>query len=175
MANSGPGTNGSQFFFTYKDTTLGPNYSIWGHVISGMEILQYLGAKGVSDSTRNDGPMAIPLNIKSIIEQNSDFLSTFNLGVSEGMRVSNITIDSLTGANEKISKSLEASSSENDALKLQVITLTKNLDSQLQQIKSTQVLLDNANLSIRNSAVLISKLKSQLSIICKVRPKPKGC
>ncbi|MFZ9922267.1 MAG: peptidylprolyl isomerase, partial [Candidatus Nanopelagicaceae bacterium] len=35
MANSGPNTNGSQFFLVYKDTTLGPNYTLWGKIVSG--------------------------------------------------------------------------------------------------------------------------------------------
>ena len=37
MANSGPGTNGSQVFFVYADTTLGPNYTIWGKITKGTD------------------------------------------------------------------------------------------------------------------------------------------
>ena len=37
MANSGPKTNGSQFFLVYKDTVLGPNYTIWGKITKGLD------------------------------------------------------------------------------------------------------------------------------------------
>jgi peptidyl-prolyl cis-trans isomerase B (cyclophilin B) len=48
MANSGPNTNGSQFFFTYKDgSQLGPNYTIWGKVTKGLDILNYIASKGI--------------------------------------------------------------------------------------------------------------------------------
>src|SRR5258708_2583306 len=40
MANAGPNTNGSQFFFTWKDTTLRPNYTPFGVVIKGMDVLE---------------------------------------------------------------------------------------------------------------------------------------
>ena len=46
MANAGPNTNGSQFFFTWKDTTLAPNYTPFGTVISGMDVLQKIAAAG---------------------------------------------------------------------------------------------------------------------------------
>jgi peptidyl-prolyl cis-trans isomerase B (cyclophilin B) len=42
MANSGPGTNGSQFFICIDDCTrkLTPNYNLFGHVVEGIEVAQ---------------------------------------------------------------------------------------------------------------------------------------
>jgi peptidyl-prolyl cis-trans isomerase B (cyclophilin B) len=53
MANAGPNTNGSQFFFVWKDTTLRPNYTPFGTVIGGMNVLQKIAAAG--DDSQN-GP-----------------------------------------------------------------------------------------------------------------------
>lgn len=57
MANSGPGTNGSQFFLVFADTTLGPDYTIWGKITKGLEIVQAIAKAGVkgggSDGTPN--------------------------------------------------------------------------------------------------------------------------
>ncbi|OLE20505.1 MAG: peptidylprolyl isomerase [Catenulispora sp. 13_1_20CM_3_70_7] len=49
MANAGPNTNGSQFFFTWKDTKLRPNYTPFGVVTSGMDVLQKIAADGEDD------------------------------------------------------------------------------------------------------------------------------
>jgi peptidyl-prolyl cis-trans isomerase B (cyclophilin B) len=57
MANSGPNTNGSQFFLVYKDTTLGPNYTIWGRITSGLEIVKYIAEGGVKDGTTDGTPL----------------------------------------------------------------------------------------------------------------------
>jgi peptidyl-prolyl cis-trans isomerase B (cyclophilin B) len=46
MANAGPNTNGSQFFFTWKDTKLAPAYTPFGTVIGGMDVLQKIAAAG---------------------------------------------------------------------------------------------------------------------------------
>lgn len=39
MANRGPNTNGSQFFIMEKDYPLPPNYTIFGHITKGQEIV----------------------------------------------------------------------------------------------------------------------------------------
>ena len=48
MANSGPNTNGSQFFIMAANTTLDPYYSVWGRVTKGLEIVQAVVANGTA-------------------------------------------------------------------------------------------------------------------------------
>jgi len=49
MANAGPNTNGSQFFFVTQDTTLRPNYTPFGVVTRGMDVLTKIAAGGEDD------------------------------------------------------------------------------------------------------------------------------
>ncbi|MEV4508655.1 peptidylprolyl isomerase [Dactylosporangium sp. NPDC049525] len=46
MANSGVDTNGSQFFLVFKDIMLPPNYTVFGTIVGGMDILTKIGADG---------------------------------------------------------------------------------------------------------------------------------
>lgn len=55
MANSGPGTNGSQFFLVFADTSLGPNYTIWGKITKGLDIVKAIAKAGVKGGGP-DGP-----------------------------------------------------------------------------------------------------------------------
>jgi peptidyl-prolyl cis-trans isomerase B (cyclophilin B) len=68
MANAGPNTNGSQFFFTWKDTTdIAPAYTPFGRVISGMDVLQRIAAAG--DDSQNgpgDGYPALYVGINYV-------------------------------------------------------------------------------------------------------------
>ena len=47
MANRGPDTNGSQFFIMLGDTPLPKNYSIFGRVTSGMEVVDAIAVGDV--------------------------------------------------------------------------------------------------------------------------------
>ena len=49
MANSdSPDTNGSQFFLVYKNSTLGPDYTPFGTITSGLDILQKVANAGTT-------------------------------------------------------------------------------------------------------------------------------
>jgi peptidylprolyl isomerase len=61
MANSGPNTNGSQFFIMHADNTSMPkNYVIFGHVIEGMETMDKIATAEVKQSS--SGEMSTPVN-----------------------------------------------------------------------------------------------------------------
>lgn len=66
MANSGPSTNGSQFFLVYADTTLSPNYTIWGEITKGLNIVKAVAAVGVQGGGA-DGTPAQTFAIEKVI------------------------------------------------------------------------------------------------------------
>jgi peptidyl-prolyl cis-trans isomerase B (cyclophilin B) len=56
MANAGPGTGGSQFFLVYEDTSLPGDYTIWGTVTSGLDIVKAVAAQGTADGSADGSP-----------------------------------------------------------------------------------------------------------------------
>ncbi len=55
MANAGPNTNGSQFFICLQDVQLPPNYTIFGKVESGMDVVDKIGAVEITPAGARDG------------------------------------------------------------------------------------------------------------------------
>ncbi|MFV2176112.1 peptidylprolyl isomerase [Actinomadura sp. LOL_016] len=55
MANSGPDTNGSQFFMVYDDSQLPPDYTVFGKITTGMDVLQKIAEAG-SDPEGDGAP-----------------------------------------------------------------------------------------------------------------------
>ncbi|MFG2825266.1 peptidylprolyl isomerase [Kitasatospora sp. NPDC048365] len=67
MANAGPNTNGSQFFFVWKDTKLSPAYTPFGRVTAGLDVLQRIAAAGEDDQNNpGDGFPNLPVNIRHV-------------------------------------------------------------------------------------------------------------
>ena len=71
MANSGPNTNGSQFFIVYDDNSqLGPNYTLWGKVVKGLEIVKAVAALGSDNSNPAGGGVPNqPISIEKAISR----------------------------------------------------------------------------------------------------------
>jgi peptidyl-prolyl cis-trans isomerase B (cyclophilin B) len=69
MANSGPGTNGSQFFLVFADTTLGANYTIWGTITQGLDIVKAIAKAGVRGGGA-DGTPNQPISINRVTVSN---------------------------------------------------------------------------------------------------------
>jgi peptidyl-prolyl cis-trans isomerase B (cyclophilin B) len=64
MANAGPNTNGSQFFLVFNDSEIDPNYSVFGTIASGLDVLDKVAAAGSDDSGgTGDGQPKLPVTI----------------------------------------------------------------------------------------------------------------
>ena len=66
MANSGPNTNGSQFFLVYANTTLAPSYTIWGTITSGLDIVKAIAKAGAAGGAP-DGKPAKSIAIQKVL------------------------------------------------------------------------------------------------------------
>jgi cyclophilin family peptidyl-prolyl cis-trans isomerase len=66
MANSGPNTNGSQFFIMHQDYQLPPNYTIFGKVTSGIEVVDKIAELPTGP---NDRPLTPPVIESVTIEK----------------------------------------------------------------------------------------------------------
>ena len=66
MANSGPSTNGSQFFLVFGNTSLGASYTIWGKIIAGLDIVKAVAKAGVKGGGA-DGTPAQTIAIEKVI------------------------------------------------------------------------------------------------------------
>ncbi|MFB1297271.1 peptidylprolyl isomerase [Mycobacterium sp. pW049] len=66
MANSGLGTNGSQFYLVYNGSLLPPQYTVFGRIdAKGIAVLEKIAATGV-DGGGDDGEPAAEVTIESV-------------------------------------------------------------------------------------------------------------
>jgi peptidyl-prolyl cis-trans isomerase B (cyclophilin B) len=56
MANRGANTNSSQFFLVYQDSPLPPNYSVWGQITEGLDVIDNVASAGVLDGSSDGLP-----------------------------------------------------------------------------------------------------------------------
>jgi cyclophilin family peptidyl-prolyl cis-trans isomerase len=52
MANAGPDTNGSQFFIVHQDAGLPPDYSVFGTVVEGMDVVDAIASSPTDPADR---------------------------------------------------------------------------------------------------------------------------
>lgn len=61
MANAGPNTNGSQFFIMLEDYPLPHNYTIFGRVVSGQDVVDAIGKTKTGPNDRPITPVTMKL------------------------------------------------------------------------------------------------------------------
>ncbi|MBI5620759.1 peptidylprolyl isomerase [Candidatus Gottesmanbacteria bacterium] len=67
MANSGPNTNGSQFFIMHADTALPKNYVIFGKVTKGLDVVDKIATSPVSRSPSGEDSSPVnPVKVTSV-------------------------------------------------------------------------------------------------------------
>jgi peptidylprolyl isomerase len=67
MANAGPNTNGSQFFIMHEDYALQPNYTIFGKVVEGMDVVDEIAKSEVeTGSTGEPSKPVDPVKVLSV-------------------------------------------------------------------------------------------------------------
>ena len=67
MANSGPGTNGSQFFLVYKDSKLDAKYTPFGTITSGLDVLTKIAAAGSTPEANGNSKPNLPVKIETVV------------------------------------------------------------------------------------------------------------
>ena len=66
MANAGPNTNGSQFFIVHKDYPLPANYTIFGQVTDGLDVLDKIATTPTGPGRGGPDTPRTPVTINSI-------------------------------------------------------------------------------------------------------------
>ena len=100
MANSGANTNGSQFFVITGDqgVALPPQYSLFGQVIEGLDVVQKLDAVGSADGS---GKTSTPVNITKVTVEEvagspTDSTTATSTGDTADVPTASTTADSAT-------------------------------------------------------------------------------
>ncbi len=67
MANSGPNTNGSQFFIMHQDYPLPKNYVIFGEVVEGIEVVDKIAEAEVTPSVTGESSTPVsPVVVEAV-------------------------------------------------------------------------------------------------------------
>lgn len=186
MANTGPNTNGSQFFISYRDNTISPNYTRWGNIVSGLEIIDFIAREGIQGSG-SDGKPNQSLQIlgyREVFEPSIQDTIDKQIVLKYSNTLVKMESDLKFAITSRLMAEAEKAKLQSEIVELQkMVRILNDEIVQTKKFKEELVLgFDNANKNLTmlqestKQVLEINRgLKVKISRICKARPKPKGC
>ncbi len=141
MANSGPTTNGSQFFITLKETPhLDGRHTVFGEVVVGMDIVEAIGLVPTGPQDRPVDPVVI--NSVNIINKGKVSMNSFEKEMEEIEKERIALEERMLKVMSETAASMESQKAEAETLPsgLQILFLTKGDGEQPKE--GDQVLID---------------------------------
>jgi peptidyl-prolyl cis-trans isomerase A (cyclophilin A) len=124
MANSGPNTNGSQFFITHKPVPrLNGGYTVFGEVVKGIEVVDSIAnVKTAKEPKTKDRPLEDVIMNKVEIIRNGKSAKKF-----DAVKVMKTYFEEINKREEKVKKIAEALAAEFKTQKMQAQVLPTGL------------------------------------------------
>lgn len=138
MANSGPGTNGSQFFITHKETSwLDGKHTVFGKVISGQEVVDAIVQNDVINTIKiiKNGKEAKKFKAEKIFKDYFSNKEENDKIQAEKNEVTKKALAEITA--EKQRKQAELEDQKRKALEAKLVTVKAEKVASLQKLKAT--------------------------------------
>lgn len=137
MANSGPGTNGSQFFITHKETPwLNNKHSVFGHVVQGQDVVNAIVKDDVMTTVKiiRKGRSAKKWDVNAAFEAGKAAVQIKVLEEYKGVAKNMEEAGDYAGTINACQKILEITP-DDEALKSKIAEMQAILDSQAAALK----------------------------------------
>lgn len=144
MANSGPGTNGSQFFVTLKETPwLNGKHTIFGEVVEGMDIVDAIGVTPTSKPGDKPVDEVIIENV-NIINKGDMKIASFTEEMEKAEEIAQQKREQIMQVASQTMEQLKADIDQGEELESGVKIYKNRITKQLRPAEGSNILINYA-------------------------------